>query len=189
MYPQVLREPQNIALLGIIGALGFSLLWAVAVFVDGSWVFGEMTLSVLGDPSRPADAIFNLGCILAGIVLVVFAMAMRPLQKNRILRLTFGLVALASFFLIGVGLFPIHIEFWHNLFAWAYFLTMMGAVVISIPGDWYLGGRGRAMALFTLLMVLISVALLAFTALALAEAVAAIFIMTWALMRSLDLVL
>ncbi len=176
-------------MLGMIGALGFSLLWAVAVFIDGSWIFGEMTLSELGDPSRPADAIFNVGCMLAGIVLVVFALAMRSLQQNGILRMTFGLVALSSLFLIGVGLFPIHVEFWHNLFAWAYFLTVMGAVILSVPGDWIRGGRARAMAAASLMMVLISVALLAFTALALAEAIAAIFIMAWVVMRSLDLIL
>jgi len=176
-------------LLGFIGAFGFLVLWLVAVFVDGSWVFGQMTLSELGDPSSPADAIFNIGCILAGIVLVLFTLAMRPLQENRILRLTFGVATLASFFLIGVGLFPIHVDLWHNLFAWAFFLTMITAVIISIPGDWQRGGRARMMAAASLFMAFVSVALLGFVALALAEAIVVIFIMIWVLLRILDLIL
>ena len=181
--------PRNIAALGILGALGFALLWAAAVAVDGSWVFGEMTLSELGDPERPADAIFNAACILAGAVLAIYSYGMRGQLEGRWLQGSMSLAMLAAIFLIGVGLFPIHVEFWHTFFSWAFFLTMMGAIIVSIPGDWERAGRARNIAVTSLMLILIATSLLGFTALALAEAVAVIFIMAWVVIRSLDLVL
>ena len=186
---RLLEEPRNVALIGILGAIGFSVLWIATVLIDGSWVFGEMTLSELGDPSRPADMLFNISCILSGLVLAVFAFAMRSMQKVKLVRASMGLAGAASVFLIGVGLFPIHIDFWHGLFSWAFFLTMMTAIILSVPGDWSRGGRARGIAGVSGFMVLVAVLLLALTPLALAEAIAVIFIMVWVLMRSFDLIL
>jgi len=182
-----LNTRRNVAALGIAGAASFSLLWSGAALLDGAWVFGEMTLSELGDPSRPADLVFNMGCVLAGVLLGLFAYGMHRLQAGRWLRASSTLLMLASVFLIGVGLFPIHVELLHNFFAVAFFATVLAAISASAAGDWGRGGRGRVMAAASAVMALLPLLLLAFASLPLAEAWAAILAMAWAVMRSVDL--
>lgn len=182
-----LESRRNLAALGIGGAAAFSLLWTAAALLDGAWVFGEMTLSELGDPSRPADVVFNMSCVLAGVILGVFAYGMQRLQTGRWLSASMALLMLGSVFLIGVGLFPIHVDLLHTFFALAFFATMAAAILASAPGDWARGGRGRAMAAASTAMVLVPMLLLVLTSLPLAEAWAVILIMAWAVMRSVDL--
>ncbi|MDI3541170.1 MAG: hypothetical protein PWQ62_84 [Candidatus Methanomethylophilaceae archaeon] len=181
------EHPNVVAAIGIIGVCFFFIMWIAAVLIDGAWVFGEMTLSELGDPSRPADAIFNAACIITGILMALFAYGMRAQEELPLLRWSMFLMMIAGIFLIGIGVFPIHIDVWHTFFSWAFFLTMLTAILISVPPNWHRGRRGKAMSIVSIAIVATAVILLTLTPIGLAEAMSVIFIMIWALMHGVDM--
>jgi hypothetical membrane protein len=72
------------AICGLIGALFFSVMWIVAVFVDGNWIMGKETLSELGG-NRPGAFFFNSGVIVEGILGLFYGLGLlHAVRKGKI---------------------------------------------------------------------------------------------------------
>jgi len=173
-------------MLGIAGALLFSAMWVMAIYADGNWVLGAETLSDLGHPSRAGHPMFNAAAVIAGVLLTFFALGMYQLHQSFPLGRTAMLVAMvASLFLIGVGVFPIHVTPYHTIVSYAFFGLMILALALWAAHDYVRGGQARYYAVFTVVLVTISLVLLSLVEIGLAEAVAVIFIMLWAVVQGL----
>lgn len=126
-------SPRLGAMAGITGSLFFAIMWTAAVFVDGNWHLGEMTLSELGDRSRSGYLLFNTGAMVTGILSLLFSVGLyKVLSPGLMGRAGAVLMGLASLMLIGVGLFPIDTGTPHTVVSYSFFGTAALALVLLI---------------------------------------------------------
>lgn len=169
------------ALAGLAGASIFAILWTAAVQADGSWVFGEDTLSELGRMTGKGRDLFDAGVILASLLWVPFALALvRCLSKRTLSRIGGGLFLASAVALLAIGLQPIDAGTPHTIASWAFFVTAMVSLLLLIKpiGDSEVFGRLGMVP--TIVAPLLSMGLLALTSVPLAEAVAVMSLMVWA---------
>ncbi|MDD3398599.1 MAG: DUF998 domain-containing protein [Candidatus Methanomethylophilaceae archaeon] len=179
-------DRRNTAYLGMAGAILFSIMWLMAIYADGSWVLGAETLSDLGHPSRDGHPMFNAAAVIAGVLLSFFALGMYQNHQSYLFGRVAMLVALvASLFLIGVGIFPIHVTPYHTIVSYAFFGLMIVALSLWTVHDYLRGGQAQYFAGFTAVLLAISLAFLALTEIGMAEAVAVVCIMIWAVVQGI----
>ncbi len=179
-------SPRLGAMCGIIGSIAFAALWTGAVYLDGNWVLGEMTLSELGDRSRPGSPLFNGGAIFAGIMSLVFSVGLyRVLSASVLGRLGTAILGLASIFLIGVGVFPIDTGMPHTIVSVAFFTLGAIALALLVVPAWKSHVLHRGGGLVTLVLLLISLIGLATLALPAAEALSVGCLLLWTVLISI----
>ena len=168
------------ALAGLLGAVGFAILWTSAVVADGHWIFGVETLSELGG-DRPGKCLFNTGVVLAGMMMVAFTPALyTALRKDWMSRIGCALVLVASAALVGIGLFPITAGSVHTSFSWAFFSLFMIALLALIWPVRRSKVMGKVGLFLTVAAPVVSIIVLVGTMLVpMAEPVAVISIMLW----------
>lgn len=162
------------ALLGLVGAAFFSLMWTSAVIADGHWVLGEETLSELGG-DRPGALFFNAGVIVEGILAIFFSAALwRSMRPRGAFRIGPALFLAASVALIAVGAFPITTGLPHTVASYAFFgLALLAVLAIAYP-IWEHRAFGPLAGIASLAAAAISVVFLLATNVPTAEAVAVI---------------
>jgi hypothetical membrane protein len=176
-------SPRVGSICGIIGSIAFAALWIGAVYLDGNWVLGEMTLSELGDRSRPGSLVFNGGVIFAGIMFMAFSAGLyRVLSSSVLGRLGTIVLAISSIFLIGVGVFPIDTGTPHTIVSIAFFTLGAIALALLVVPAWRSHVLHRGGGLVTLVLLLISLAGLATLALPAAEALSVGCLILWAVL-------
>ena len=166
-----------IGISGVLAVIVFALLWFMSVTDDPSWIFGETMLSTLGVSTHGDAAIlFNVGCIISGLLIMVSGMGIAILTKKEYSAAGVA-IAFGGMFLTLVGLFPEDLETIHNLVAATMFLLFLVAIVLMTIGDWkedrvFFGG-------LAMLFVAIILGSYLTQELALTEALAAILLMLW----------
>jgi len=177
-------DRRKTAYIGILGAVLFTIMWLASIYADGNWIFGVETLSDLGHPSRAGHPLFNAAAVIAGILLGIFALGMYYTHQTFLYARTSMAIAMAACVsLVGVGIFPIHVEVYHTVASFVFFGLMIVGLSVWTVHDWTRGGNARPYAYFTALLLVISLSFLAFTELGLAEAVAVMMIMLWAVVQ------
>lgn len=167
------------ALIGFIGAVVFSLMWTLAVLVDGSWVFGEETLSELGG-DRPGRIYFNSGVIITGIMGLIFAIGLYVLMDGKFLGRIGAVVAMmGAIALIGVGIFPITTGAYHTFFSYAFFGIILVSLLLLAYPIWKEERLGPLAGLLTISALAVSLAFLFTSSIPLTEAIAVICLLIW----------
>jgi hypothetical membrane protein len=173
-------SPRVGAISGIVGSIAFAALWTAAAYQDGSWVLGKMTLSELGDRSRPGALLFNGGAVLAGLLSLVFSAGLyRVLSASALGRLGTATLAAASVCLIGVGLLPIDTGNPHTVVALSFFALSAAAMALLIVPAWRSHVLHRGGGLVTLVLLLISLFGLVTLELPAAEALSVGCLLLW----------
>jgi len=114
---------------GLLGLAVFLVLYAIAVSLDGNYVFFENYLSDLG-VGHGAWA-FNSALVITGIMLVLFAAFGIGAVMGCSLSARAGkaLLALSGVLLVGVGVFTEDFDPEHYIFSVSYFLTFLVALL------------------------------------------------------------
>jgi len=121
---------------GVLMVMVFSLMWFMAATEDPSWIFGETMLSTLGvSVTGNAAILFNIGCIVSGLLMMVSGMGIAILTKKEYSAAGVA-IAFAGLFLTLVGLFPEDLETMHNIVAGTMFLLIFIAMILMTIGDW-----------------------------------------------------
>jgi hypothetical membrane protein len=176
-------EKQNLvrylAVVGLLGAILFALLWISAVIVDGNWILGEETLSELGG-DRPGKLYFNTGVIAMGVMGLFFALGLFLMFKKDLLgRIGTVVLIIGAFALIGVGVFPITTGVYHTFFSYTFFgLMLITLFLLAIP-IWRESRLGPVGGLVTAGGLAVSLMFLFTTSIPLTEAVAVICLLIW----------
>ncbi|MDO5861684.1 MAG: DUF998 domain-containing protein [Thermoplasmata archaeon] len=183
------RSPAPFAVIGIVAAFLFAVVWIVAAQSDSSWVLGENTLSDLGVSSVQFTAdLFMYGCIITGILIFVFGLG-KACCETRNSRAAGILVAAAGIFLVLVGIY--NKDFGngniHVAVAYLLFLFLILAAIVSIAGDWAEGKRLSACATAILIVIVIGADI--GNGLAYIEAVAVACALLWILIQSVKMIL
>lgn len=177
-------DRRTTAYVGILGAVLFTIMWLAAIYADGNWVLGAETLSDLGHPSRAGHPLFNAAAVIAGVLLGIFSLGMFYVHQNFLYARTSMAIAMAACIsLVGVGVFPIHVDVYHTVVSFVFFGLMVIALSVWTIHDWTRGDDARPYAYFTAALLVISVLFMAFTEIGMAEAVAVILIMIWAVVQ------
>lgn len=173
-------SPRAGAISGIIGSIAFASLWAAAAYQDGGWVLGKMTLSELGDRSRPGALLFNGGAILAGLMSLAFSIGLfRVLSTSTLGRLGAAAMGLASAFLVGVGVFPIDTGTPHTVVALSFFTLSAVAMALLVMPIWRSHVLHRDGGVLTASLLLISLLGLVTLAIPAAEALTVGCLLLW----------
>jgi hypothetical membrane protein len=167
------------AIIGLLGAILFALLWTSAVIADGNWILGEETLSELGG-DRPGRLYFNTGVIVMGIMGLIFAVGLFLILKGDPLgRIGTSVLFVGAVALIGVGIFPITTGEYHTFFSYAFFsLMLVTMLLLALPiwRDYRLGSIG---GIVTVGALAVSLIFLFTSSIPLTEAVAVICLLIW----------
>jgi Predicted membrane protein len=162
---------------GVLAVIVFFLMWFMAAAEDPAWIFGENMLSTLGvSVSGNAAIIFNIGCIVSGLLIMVSGMGVAILTKKEYSAAGVA-IAFGGLFLVLVGLFPEDLETMHNIVAGSLFLFLIAGMLLMTVGDWkenrvFFGGLAMLFLAAILGAVLTQ-------ELALAETIASILILVW----------
>jgi hypothetical membrane protein len=167
------------AIIGLLGAILFALLWTSAVIIDGNWVLGEETLSELGG-DRPGRLYFNTGVIAMGVMGLIFALGLYLILKVDILgRIGCSALFAGAVALIGVGIFPITSGEYHTFFSYTFFGLMLVALLLLALPIWRESRLGPVGGIVTLGALVASLSFLFTTSIPLTEAVAVMCLLIW----------
>ena len=170
---------------GLIGALFFSVMWMVAIFVDGNWILGKETLSELGG-NRPGALFFNSGVITEGFLCLFYGLGLlHAIRKGILQRAGIAILLIASFALIMVGVFPITTGFAHGIASYSFFGMSLLAILILVYPLWKEDRFGPNVGIVTLGSAIVSLAFLFATTVPLAEVVAVICLLIWSSLISI----
>lgn len=136
------RNPAPFAVIGLITAFLFAIMWIVAAENDPFWIFGESKLSDLGVSiyDFTADA-FKYGCIVCGILCFVFGIG-KSLCEDGSSCASGIMCAMVGIALAFVGYFTAESNAdVHDMSAYLLFVFLALAVALSIHGDWTEGKR------------------------------------------------
>ena len=134
---------------GLIGLLIYAISTFTAVLlylsVDPSYSMFTHWISHLGDGPNGANLVFNIGWIVSSFVLFFFQVyEIRTLRKEGVKEWYLDLMSIASLsFTVGIlliGIFPLHTNVLHTIFAIIYFaggfgFTMLYGIIILTLSD------------------------------------------------------
>ncbi len=183
-----IRNPAPFAVIGLIMAFLFAIVWIVAAENDPTWVLGESKLSELGVSTYDftADA-FKYGCIVSGILCLVFGIG-KSLCEDGSSCASGIMCAVAGIALACVGYFTTESNAdVHDIAAYLLFVFLALAVALSVHGDWTEGKRING--LVGVILFAMVIACLVGKDIAYTEAVAAICGLIWVLSESVKMIL
>src|SRR3990172_349550 len=118
---------------GLVAAFSFLAFFLTATLLDPMWRMGGMWLSDLG--VRQAAWAFNTGCVLAGLLIIPFALSAPHLFHRG--PLTWAGAAFfmhAGVFLVGVGVFTEHFGVIHGIVSFGFFGSLLlGWILMPLP--------------------------------------------------------
>lgn len=183
------RNTAPFAVVGIVAAILFAMVWLVAAVNDPNWVLGVNTLSDMGvsDVQLTAD-LFMYGCIITGLLVFVFGLG-KASNEYGSSRASGIMTAIAGVFLVLVGLY--NKDFGngniHDTVAILFFLFLALAAMASVHGDWTEGKRINGAIGAILIMIVIGVAV--GKPLAFVETVAVLCGLIWIISESVKMIL
>lgn len=167
-----------------VGIVVFAICWIAAVLIDGTWVFGVNTMSELGISDSSAKYLFLIGCVEAGICLIIYGAMMVRKTKSLLPRVVYYIFQVAGFSLAGVGVFTMDNSM-HGFFTILFF-TLTGISVI-IYAIYAISQKDHLLSLISTGIVVTSVILIVFTPIAFVEPIFVILFMIWVLILDTSL--
>lgn len=182
------RSPAPFAVVGIVAAAVFAVMWIVAASGDASWVLGESTISDLGISANDDTANeFMFACIITGILVIVFGAGKAYCEKGA--NTASGIfLAAAGLFLALVGIFDKNYGDGdaHQAFTYIFFIFTAVSAVCSMFGD-HAEGKKINTAI-TAALILIVVGAVVGKELAYYESVAAVCALLWIVAESVKMI-
>ena len=154
-----LKGRLSIGIFGLAGVAFFAVCWIIAASGDPGWVFGDNMISDLGASGLDTEVIFNTGCVLGGMLVLVSGIGMTTIKK-KIYFASGIVVALTGVFLAMIGLYPEDVGDAHVIFALLVFAALLAGMVITAIGD-IVYGKKISFGINIVLIVLVP--LIAFT--------------------------
>lgn len=182
------HSPAPFAVVGIVAAAFFAVMWIVAAQGDASWVLGESTVSDLGISANDDTANeFMYGCIITGILVIVFG-AGKAYCENGASTAAGLFIAAAGLFLALLGIFDKNYGNGdaHQAFAYLCFIFIAVGAVCSMFGDHAEGKKINAA--ITGALILIVVGAVVGKELAYYEAVATVCALLWLVSESVKMI-
>lgn len=151
------HSPAPFAVVGIVAAAFFAVMWIVAANGDSTWVLGESMISNLGvsDVDDTANE-FMYGCIITGILVIVFGAGKAYCEQ--------GASTASGIFLAATGLFLALVGIFdenygngdaHDAFAYLFFIFLFVSAACSIFGDHAEGKKINAAITAALILIVI----------------------------------
>jgi hypothetical membrane protein len=127
------------AWLGLVAVAVFTIAWICAASLDTAWHFGVNTLSEFGISDTAARYYFNYGCIITGLLVMIFGFGRTAFGKNLGhgvggALLVSGGIALA---LVGVFTMDYSTEQMHYIIAMTMAAFFFGAIIAITFGNWF----------------------------------------------------
>jgi hypothetical membrane protein len=166
---------------GLAASSIFLIAWAIAIAATPGYIFGGQWVSDLGVGA--GASFFNAGAIIAGILSIPFAVTLAiVLRPSRVGIAGSILLALAGFFLMGVGIFTENAGGTHWFVSISFFsLALISMILLSYP-LYRSAAMGPWSGQFTAAVMLIGVTFVALCGMEpLAETVAVLLIAVWSL--------
>ncbi len=182
-----IRNPAPFAVIGLIMAFLFAIVWIVAAENDPTWVLGESKLSEMGVSTYDLTAnAFKYGCIVCGILCLVFGIGKAACEDGS--SCASGIMcAAAGIALAFVGYFTTESNpDVHDIAAYLLFVFLALAVALSVHGDWSEGKRINGLVGIILFAMVIACFIgkdIAYT-----EAVAVICGLLWVVSESVKMI-
>lgn len=174
-------------LAGILAAIVFTIMWFKAMDVNTAWEYGVNSLSDMGVSSDELAAnLFNYGCMVTGILGIIFALGKVAFEKNENRASGFLLFA-ACVFLFGIGIFTSDFGNGnlHYLIALLFFLFLYAAIIVAMIGN---AKEGNVLtAAFTGGLVVIAIAMVFLSEFETYEVVAVACGLLWLVAESIKL--
>lgn len=181
------RSDRLTAYLGLLIAVEFSILWTLAVIVNGNWQLGRDTLSELGG-NVPSRWVFNIAVLVAGFAGIRFSFGLaRLLANQRLGRIGSYVFAVASLGLISVGVFPIDTGTPHTVASIFFFSVAAIAAIILMHPLAKRYGIASGPLITTAVVIIISFLALATTPIPFAEAVTVAGLLVWVAVLSIQI--
>jgi len=180
-----LKGRPSIGIFGLAGVTFFAVCWIIAAVGDPGWAFGENMISDLGASGLDTEGIFNIGCIIGGMLVLVSGIGMTTIKKEKIYFASGIITALTGVFLTMIGLFPEDVGDAHVIFAFLVFASLLAGMIVTAVGD-LIYGKKIYFGIGIVLIVLVP--FIAFTqSLAFLEAAVAILGLIWLSVHSIKL--
>ncbi len=183
------RSPALFAVIGLIMAFAFAIMWIVAAENDPAWTFGDNMISELGVSTNQFTAdVFKYGCIVCGALGFVFGVGKAYCEDN-CSRASGIMCAAAGIFLALVGIYNSDYGNGnlHDTVSYLAFAFIFLAAALSVYGDWSEGKRINGAIAAVLILVALSCYVgkdLAFT-----EGIAIICALFWMISESVKMIL
>jgi len=136
-----LKGRSSIGIFGLAGVAFFAVCWIIAATGDPGWVFGESMISDLGASGLDTEVVFNSGCILGGMLVLISGIGMTTVKKEKIYFASGIIVALTGVFLTMIGLFPEDVGSAHVIFALLVFAALLAGMIVTAIGDLVYGEK------------------------------------------------
>jgi Predicted membrane protein len=136
-----LKGRPSIGIFGLAGVVFFAVCWIIAAAGDPGWVLGENMISDLGASGLDTEVVFNIGCIMGGMLVMVSGIGMTTIKNEKIYFATGIITALAGAFLTMIGLFPEDVGDAHVIFAVLVFAALLVGMIVTIVGDMVYGKK------------------------------------------------
>ncbi|MFA5452786.1 MAG: DUF998 domain-containing protein [Candidatus Methanomethylophilaceae archaeon] len=124
--------------IGLIAVLAFTLAWLFASLIDTTWIFGVDMLSDLGVSDTDAKYFFNYGCMIAGLLILIFGAYGTALNESVGHQIASILLIFAGIMLMGIGLFPENTDY-HTPIGYALIVFTFCSMISMTASDWRLG--------------------------------------------------
>lgn len=183
------RNPAPFAVIGLIMAFAFAILWIVAAENDPSWAFGDNKLSELGVSSIEFTAdVFKCACIACGALAFVFGLGKAYCEDG--CNSASGIMcAVVGIFIALIGIY--NADYGNGnineTVTYLFFLFMLIAACLSVKGDWNDGKR--ISGAIAAILVLVALSCLVGKDIEFTEGVALICGLLWILSESVKMIL
>lgn len=133
--------------LGPLAFLVYITLLVVSVLLNPGWDYYSLALSDLGGSTNYPSAIaFETACIASGFIMLLYAVCRYIRGGSTLDQISAVFFIYGAVFLIGVGVFPVSIKFFHDINAILFGLCMGFAVAFATLAEIM---RGRILLLYT----------------------------------------
>ena len=183
------RNPAPFAVIGLIMAFAFAILWIVAAENDPNWAFGDNKISDLGVSSIELTAdLFKYACIVCGALAFVFGVG-KAYCEDDANRASGIMCAIMGIFMALAGIYNADYGngTLHETVAYLFFLFLFLAAALSVYGDWADGKR--ISGAIAAILVLIALSCIVGKSLEFTEGVAVICGLLWIMSESVKMIL
>lgn len=160
------------------GIIVFAICWISAVLIDGTWVFGVHTMSELGISDSFAKYLFLIGCVEAGICMIIYGAMIVRETKLSIPRAIYYIFIVAGFSLAGVGIFTMDYSM-HGVFTIAFFSLV--SIILIVYAVYTTLQKNYILSLISTGIIITATILIIFTPIAFVEPVFVILFLIWIL--------
>jgi hypothetical membrane protein len=171
----------------IVGVAIFLIMWMCAASADTAWEFGINTLSEFGISDTDASSYFNYGCMITGILVVLFGFGHAMYPKNAGHTVGGIFLVLGGALLALIGIITMDYGDQHNYVAILAAFFLFAAMIAITAGNW--AAEKKIFAGVGIVISCLLVAMLFEYDVAKFEAYGIILMMIWFLAESIRMIM